>query len=174
MTLTLGKLIEAVEAGTLPQPIFHGSAAEKGHWAYKTGLNADQRRWVFLAYNGSLDAAHSLQQELLPGWTRSVDATAPDLGIDVDMWPPSKKPCVSATSFNEARAWPAGNLAGERGRSAMNRMLSFALRAAVAFVFLVPNYFAALSFPDGAFAIGVLAGLLLQFLEPKRGKGDQP
>lgn len=56
----------------------------------------------------------------------------------------------------------------------MNWMLSFALRVAVAFVFLVPPYFAALSFPDGAFAIGVLAGLLLQFLEPKRGKGEQP
>jgi hypothetical protein len=68
----------------------------------------------------------------------------------------------------------SGNLAGERGGSAMNWMLSFALRVAVAFVFLVPPYFAALSFPDGAFAIGVLAGLLLQFLEPKRGKGEQP
>jgi hypothetical protein len=113
--MTLGILIDAVETGTLPQPIFHGSATEKGHWAYKTGLNAEQRRWVFRAYNGSLDAAHSLQQELLPGWTRSVDATTPELGIVVVMWPPSKKPCVSATSFNEARAWLLAILRAKEG-----------------------------------------------------------
>jgi hypothetical protein len=113
--MSLDKLIEAVQAGTLPQPIFHGSASQQGHWAYETGLCAGQRRWVFLAYNGSLDAAHSLQQGLLPGWTRSVDATAPDLGIDVDMWPPSKEPCVSATSFNEARAWLLAILRAKEG-----------------------------------------------------------
>ena len=108
--MTLDKLIEAVNTRTLPQPIFHGSVAERGHWAYETGLNAVQHMWVFLAYNGSLDAAHSLQQELLPGWTRTVDATAPELGIDVVMWPPLNRPlpnetCVSETSSNEAHAW---------------------------------------------------------------------
>jgi hypothetical protein len=65
--MTLGKLIEAVHAGTLPQSIFPGSATEKGHWAYETGLNVAQRRWVFLAYNGSLDAAKSLHDALHPG-----------------------------------------------------------------------------------------------------------
>jgi hypothetical protein len=113
--MSLGKLIEAVQAGTLPQPIFHGSASEKGHWAYETGLNAEQRRWVFLAYNGSLDAAHSLQKELLPGWTRSVDATAPDLGIVVVMWPPSDERRVSETMSNEARAWLLAILRAKKG-----------------------------------------------------------
>jgi hypothetical protein len=56
----------------------------------------------------------------------------------------------------------------------MNWMLSFALRVAVALVVLMQFQVAALSFPDWSFSIGVLAGLLLQFLEPKRGKGEQP
>jgi hypothetical protein len=72
--MSLGKLIEVVQSGTLPHSIFHGSASERGHWAYKTGLNDEQRRWVFLAYNGSLDAAHSLHQELLPESAWTVDA----------------------------------------------------------------------------------------------------
>jgi hypothetical protein len=113
--MSLDKLIEAVETGTLPQPIFHGGASQQGHWAYKTGLCAGQRRWVFLAYNDSLDAAHSLQKDLLPGWTHSVDATSPDLGIDVYMWPPSKEQCVLATSSNEARAWLLAILRAKEG-----------------------------------------------------------
>ncbi len=114
--MSLGKLIEAVQSGTLPQPIFKlGSATEKGHWAYETGLNSVQRWWAFLAYNGSLDAAHSLQQELLPGWTRSVDATTPELGIIVVMWPPSGERRVLETSSNEARAWLLAILRAKKG-----------------------------------------------------------
>ena len=64
----LDKLIAAVEAGTLPEAVFHGSSSIRGHWAYTTGLNAEQRRWVYLAYNGSLDAALRLHEALLPGW----------------------------------------------------------------------------------------------------------
>jgi hypothetical protein len=55
----------------------------------------------------------------------------------------------------------------------MNWMLSFALSVAVAFVVLMPFQVAALFFPDGAFAIGVLAGLLLPVIELMLGKGKQ-
>ena len=64
----LRKLIKAVEAGNLPEAVFHGSSAIRGHWAYTTGLDNDQRRMVFRAYNGSLDAAKALHEALLPGW----------------------------------------------------------------------------------------------------------
>jgi hypothetical protein len=68
----------------------------------------------------------------------------------------------------------SGNLAGERGGSAMNWMLSFALRVAVAFVLLTAFQVAALSFPDRSFAIGVLAGTFLPVIELMFGKDKQP
>lgn len=40
-------------------------------------------------YTSSLDAALALVEEKLPGWTRTVDATAPDLGIDVELFAPN-------------------------------------------------------------------------------------
>ncbi|WP_283177599.1 hypothetical protein [Gemmobacter sp. 24YEA27] len=61
----LDDLIAAVEAGALPEAIFHGCSVVSGHWAYKTGLTAEQRNSVFLAYNGSLDAAKALHEALL-------------------------------------------------------------------------------------------------------------
>ncbi|WBT40129.1 hypothetical protein [Hyphomicrobium sp. DMF-1] len=39
------------------------------------------------AYTSSLDAALALVEEQLPGWTRLVDATAPELGICVELFP---------------------------------------------------------------------------------------
>jgi hypothetical protein len=65
--MTLDKLIEAVEAGMLPAAVFHGCSGSRGHWAYDTGLGAEQRKWVFLAYNGSLDATKALHDALHPG-----------------------------------------------------------------------------------------------------------
>jgi hypothetical protein len=67
----------------------------------------------------------------------------------------------------------SGNLAGERGGSAMSWMLSFALRVAVAFVLLTAFQVAALSFPERSFAIGVLAGIFLPVIELMLGKGKQ-
>ena len=72
--MTLDDLIKAVEAGTLPEAIFHGCSSVSGHWAYDTGLDADQRRWVYLAYKGTLDAAQALHDALLPGWEWNIDA----------------------------------------------------------------------------------------------------
>jgi hypothetical protein len=65
---TLMGLADAVESGTLPESVFHGSSAIRGHWAYITGLDNGQRRMVLLAYNGSLDAAMALHDAVLPGW----------------------------------------------------------------------------------------------------------
>jgi len=38
-------------------------------------------------FTSSLDAALALVEEKLPGWTRLVDATAPELGICVELFP---------------------------------------------------------------------------------------
>lgn len=55
--------------------------------AHTIGLNdrADVPR-----YTESLDAALSLVDRMLPGWTRSVDATLPEAGIAVDLYPPDQ------------------------------------------------------------------------------------
>ena len=75
MTDAIKKLINCVEAGTLPEPIFHGCSAQRGHWAYVTGLDARQRTMVFQSYNGSLDAAARLHDELFPGADYSVSTS---------------------------------------------------------------------------------------------------
>lgn len=55
--------------------------------------------------NGSLDAARALHDALLPGYTRDVDATAPECGITVSIWSP-KGPIVGrGDELSEARAW---------------------------------------------------------------------
>lgn len=69
----LKELAAKVEAGSLPEAVFHGFSGIRGHWAYLTGLDGTQRRNVFLAYNGSLDAALALHEAVLPEWCWSVD-----------------------------------------------------------------------------------------------------
>jgi hypothetical protein len=56
----------------------------------------------------------------------------------------------------------------------MNWMLSFALRAAVAFVLLTAFQVVALSFPERSFAIGVLAGICLLVIELILSEGKRP
>ena len=93
----LDKLIGAVEAGTLPEAVFHGCSSIRGHWAYTTGLDAEKRTLVFLAYNGSLDAALALHKALLPGWgwARLNDRMAVELAGSIYS---ARGPCP-------ARAW---------------------------------------------------------------------
>ncbi|WP_333846928.1 hypothetical protein [Phaeobacter italicus] len=63
------------------------------------------------ACNGSLDAAQALHEAVLPRCTRSVDATAPECGITVELHPvdgkgnPVPKPIISAVLPCESRAW---------------------------------------------------------------------
>ena len=99
----LRKLIKAVEAGNLPEAVFHGSSAIRGHWAYTTGLDNDQRRMVFRSYNGSLDAAKALHEALLPGWSWALEAA------DVaEVWPLgrlSTSTRVFSDGAGPARAW---------------------------------------------------------------------
>ena len=45
-------------------------------------------RWELPDFLSSVDAAMSI---IPNGWTRSVDATAPELGIDVDLYSPHSK-----------------------------------------------------------------------------------
>lgn len=104
----LDKLIEVVELATLPEPIFHGSSSVRGHWAYNTGLDAGQRRSVFMAYNGSLDAAKALHDALLPGWNATVNfglgyasVSSPDHKSRVTFWDGgSKWESVSGETYN--------------------------------------------------------------------------
>lgn len=97
----LDKLIEAVEAGG--DNAWHGCGDVLG---LRNGMAFTS------AYNGSLDAAKALHDALLPGWTRDVDATAPECGITVTLhkpYSPHRSPddmgTVSADMACEARAW---------------------------------------------------------------------
>ena len=65
-------LLGAVKSGKLPEPIFHGSSIVSWHWAYVTGLDYMQRKWVFKAYNGSLDAAKALHETVMPEYDYDV------------------------------------------------------------------------------------------------------
>lgn len=69
----LAELIAKVEAGELPDAsVWHGASAIRGHWSYVSGLNAEDRRNVCLAFNGSLDAAKALHESVMPGWSPLV------------------------------------------------------------------------------------------------------
>lgn len=99
----LNKLIAAVEAGALPEAVFHGSSSIREHWAYTTGLDAEQRRWVYLAYNGSLDAALRLHEALLPGWGWVLDMMDGETAAHV--YSPFGAKHFGADSTIPARAW---------------------------------------------------------------------
>lgn len=89
----LDKLIEAVEAG-VPFMSYHMGSNAIGY-----GMS------VADAFEGSLDAALKLHEALLPGWTRDVDATAPECGIDVTLHAPGSNGVSKGTNDSEARAW---------------------------------------------------------------------
>ena len=97
-------LRDAVRDGTLPEPIFHGSHAVRGHWAYTTPLTSKQRNQVFLAYNGSLDAAMALHEALFPRWMWGRD-TEGAIWVARDMYHVVHGPDFEANHENTARAW---------------------------------------------------------------------
>jgi len=80
---SLNYTLTAVKVGALPEAVFHGSSSISGHWAYKSGLDELERRQVFLAYNGSLDAVLALHNSLLPGWSWDLSSSG-----EVSLWPP--------------------------------------------------------------------------------------
>lgn len=105
------KLIEAVEGGDdggntaafINNRIASRYHDKGGYWPSND---------VMKAYDGSLDAAHWLHEALLPGWTRDVDATAPECGVTVTLhkpYSPHRSPddmgVVSSDMPCEARAW---------------------------------------------------------------------
>lgn len=95
----LQELIEAVEANAtidaaLAKVFDPGDLA-----AWKINCEAHK------AYNGSLDAALRLHNALLPGYTRLVDATAPEMGIRVEIWEPKGPVCGVGDTEIEARSW---------------------------------------------------------------------
>ncbi|MCA0204312.1 MAG: hypothetical protein LCH92_08220 [Proteobacteria bacterium] len=70
---------------------------------------------IIAAYHGSLDAAKALHGALLPGYTRDVDATAPECGIRVSIWSPSGPIVGVGDTEIEARAWLLAILHAYRG-----------------------------------------------------------
>ena len=98
----LSALIERVENATGPDREldclidcfrhnrkFLGWTADTGIVGYRyehPTIGADLGCWR-IGYTSSLDAALALVEEILPGWTRLVDATAPELGICVELFP---------------------------------------------------------------------------------------
>lgn len=49
-------------------------------------------------FTASIDAALSLVEKKLPGWTYTVDASAPESGIDFDLFPPGRADKCSVTA----------------------------------------------------------------------------
>lgn len=78
----LRALYAAVKDGKLPEAIFHGASAIRGHWAYVLPFDAEQRRNVYLAYSGSVDAALALIAATLPGWAWDVSSYG-----EATLWP---------------------------------------------------------------------------------------
>lgn len=89
----LDKLIAAVEAGEwLTVEMVEVVCAKHG-------------TLIMAAYDGSLDASQALHEALLPGHTRAVDATAPEMGIRVDVWSPDGPITGTGDGPIEARSW---------------------------------------------------------------------
>lgn len=56
--------------------VLHGYHALKRHWTNNLEFNRDQKRQIFLAYNGSLDAAVAFLEAVLPNWRWTVEKTS--------------------------------------------------------------------------------------------------
>jgi len=71
------------------------------YWHVETEVHA------LSAYTRSLDSARYLQNAMLPGWTRAVDASAPECGITVELFAPGQQPdqTVKGNDAVESRAW---------------------------------------------------------------------
>lgn len=110
----LDKLIEAVEAGNLPESVFHGYHVERGHWAYSTGLNSVQRTSVSMAYNGSLNDALALHDALLSGWRWTVCPHWVSVDLEVSsFWAGNP---IHIVDGNPARAWLLATLRAHRAQ----------------------------------------------------------
>ncbi|MFP5511047.1 MAG: hypothetical protein ACLGIP_18150 [Alphaproteobacteria bacterium] len=100
----LGKLIEAVEAGAFLMDALPDGRTE---------------RLAYESFGGSLDAAMQLHEALLPGHTRAVDATAPEMGIRVELWSPEGPIVGTGDNASEARAWLLAILKALRAKEAV-------------------------------------------------------
>ena len=80
-----GDGISSEDTGHVFDSVYHVSYA----------LNADY---------GSLDAAKALHEAVLPDWGRSVDATAPEMGVEVKLHS-ADSVSIGDHQPTEARAW---------------------------------------------------------------------
>lgn len=103
-TQALQRLLTSVETETLPEAVFFGVHSIQGHWSYDTGLSAEHRRLVQMAYNGSLDAAKALHEAMLPGWDLLI-TTYEDGLFEVSVSEPLVVKTYDGLSEIIARAW---------------------------------------------------------------------
>ena len=100
----LKELAEKVEAGTLSDEL-SPHYARRGLWS-NSAFQLDERKLAFRAYNGSLDAAHSLHKAVLGDWWWLIEYE--DLTSEVSLYSPdSRSTIIDVDNFagSPARAW---------------------------------------------------------------------
>jgi hypothetical protein len=104
--MTLRKLIEAVEAGTA-RPSGYGHPEEMFFAVWPpTKVGPQMYHFASRAYDGSLDAAKSLHDALLPGWAMIVGNADGEPGpFMACLRNPATETIEEGENANPARAW---------------------------------------------------------------------
>ena len=103
----LDALIE-IEVVGFPERAFQQKNAMRPRGAAPIDRMEWLMSWGVLRFTASIDAAITLIPE---GWVRAVDATAPEMGIDVELWPEGQsQEHVKGTNEREALATCAAAL----------------------------------------------------------------
>ena len=98
MSKALTDLLAKVEAETLTLDVNKNFQFSR-HWSDEDWHN------LLAAYRGSLDAAKTLHEAMLPEYGRSVDATVPEMGIEVSLHKDGEEKFTGDHQPSEARAW---------------------------------------------------------------------
>ena len=101
----LKELAEKVEAGTLSDEL-SPHYARRGLWS-NSAFQLDERKLAFRAYNGSLDAAHSLHKAVLGDrWDYVMTSDTVDVWkLNSSAMLMSKSMCQGKSDTSPARAW---------------------------------------------------------------------
>lgn len=112
----LKELADLIRSGTKYETMGHTRRCQKAfpsdHDKTREGYaNSPAQKACTVWMHGSLDAAKELGDAVLTGYTRSVDATAPEMGITVSLHPVDEqgaavpKPMIEADLMCEAHSW---------------------------------------------------------------------
>jgi hypothetical protein len=107
----LQELLAKVEAGVKYETMGHTLLCQKAFpkpqdfdGSREAYANSNAQLAVLAWRNGSLNAAKALHEAVLPEWGRSVDATAPEMGIEVKLHS-AESVSIGDHQPTEARAW---------------------------------------------------------------------